>query len=65
MTQYPAWARLVRVDGKPGRIVARTHEQSPRYDVRLEDGTIAANVAADKLGNGDERAHESIAATRA
>lgn len=49
MTQYPAWARLVRVDGKPGRIVARTHEQSPRYDVRFDDGSIAVGLPADKV----------------
>lgn len=32
-----------------GTVVARTVEQSPRYDVRLGDGTIRLNVPAGQI----------------
>lgn len=49
MTIYLSGERLVRVNSRSGRIVARTIEQTPRYDVRMDDGTIAVNVTANKL----------------
>ena len=32
---------------KFGVIVARTYEENPHYDVRLNDGTVLVNVASE------------------
>ena len=32
---------------KSGVIVARTYEENPRYNVRLDDGTVLVNVASE------------------
>ena len=47
---------LVRTpDGvKAGAVVARTYEESPKYDVRLEDGATLVNVATE-LVTAEER----------
>lgn len=37
----------------PGVLVGRTLERYPRYDVRLANGKIIANVSADQLRPAD------------
>ena len=33
----------------PGKIIGRTIEQNPRYDVKLLDGELEQNVTEDRL----------------
>lgn len=38
-----------RVTWRYGRVVGRTFESSPRYDVRLRDGGLVNNLSAERV----------------
>lgn len=47
MTTQPALGDHVAVEMKIiGEVVGRTHEASPRYDIKLADGRIIPNIPA-------------------